>query len=198
MKWYTAVGVKIESPEGTFRVRVGTMVKDLLGMECYIWNTLLWAFVGEKQIYGRMLRLLSLTFPEGSVQAKADLEDFKNSFQRLLIRGLITFRESDTREEAVRAAFRESSVAGVDRNFGERFLSFCESVADGKTLRSSLQMFQKNPLEREHRELLKTIQKSGAEGFCLKEATEEQLSAVIGLHGNKLLFIQSIKGELFG
>ena len=198
MKWFTAVGAKMESQEGVFRVRAGTSVKDLLGVECYIWNTLLWSFVEEEKVYERMLRLLRLAFPTETVKTEIGLKAFQSSFQRLQTRGLVTFREADTWQEAEKAVFRESVVVCVDRSFGERFLLFCEGVAAGGSLSHSLRVFQKTPLEREHREILKTIQDSGIEGFCLQEAAEEQLNEVIELHRNKLLFVQSVKGELLG
>lgn len=64
MRWYTAVGVKMEHPGGLFCVQVGTENKILSGMEIFIWNALLWSFVEETQIYGRMVQLLKAVFPE--------------------------------------------------------------------------------------------------------------------------------------
>ena len=45
MRWYTAVGVKMEHLGGLFCVQVGTENKILSGMEIFIWNALLWSFV---------------------------------------------------------------------------------------------------------------------------------------------------------
>ncbi len=198
MKWYTAVGAKTESLDGTFCVRAGSSQKELLGAECYIWNALLWSFVEKEQIYERVCYLLRLAFPEERAKTEIAPETFQSSFQRLQTRGLVAFRETDTPEEAAKAVFCESAVACVDRSFGERFLLFCESVAEGETLKSSLNIFRKHPLERDYRELLKTIRDSGADGFGLQKATEEQRKEAIELYRNKLLFIQSVKGELFG
>ncbi len=198
MKWYTAVGVKMEGSDGAFCVRAGSRQKDLLGAECYIWNALLWSFVEEEQIYKRMRYLLRLAFPEETAKTEIAPETFQSCFQRLQTRGLVTFRETDTPEEAARAVFQESTVTCVDRSFGERFLLFCEGVAEGNTLKNSLQVFRKHPLERSYRELLKTIRDSGADGFGLQKATKEQRNKVIELYRNKLLFIQSVKGELLG
>lgn len=47
MRWYTAVGVKMEHLGGLFCVQVGTENKILSGMEIFIWNALLWSFVGR-------------------------------------------------------------------------------------------------------------------------------------------------------
>lgn len=193
MKWYTAVGVKTECPDDVFRIRTGKQEKDLLGVECYIWNTLLWSFVEEGQIYGRMTRLLNLAFPEDPVKAKVDLEEFRACFERLLIRELVISQEAESLKEAARELFKTASVTCVRRTFGERFLAFCESAAFGSPIKSALQVFKKNPLEASYKHLLKTIQDNGEMGLPLKEAEEGTLKAVIELYQNKLLFIQSVK-----
>lgn len=193
MKWYTAVGVKTECPDDVFRIRTGKQEKDLLGVECYIWNTLLWSFVEEGQIYGRMTGLLNLAFPEDPVKAKVNPEEFRACFERLLIRELVISQEAQTPGKAARELFKTASVTCVRRTFGERFLAFCESAAFGNPIRSALQAFKKNPLEESHKHLLKTIQDNGEMGFPLKETEEGILKAVIELYQNKLLFIQSVK-----
>ena len=65
MRWYTAVGVKMEHLGGLFCVQVGTENKILSGMEIFIWNALLWSFVEETQIYGRMVQ-----FVKGCISGK--------------------------------------------------------------------------------------------------------------------------------
>lgn len=118
MKWYTAVGVKTECPDDVFCIRTGKQEKDLLGVECYIWNTLLWSFVEEGQIYGRMTGLLNLAFPEEPVKAKVDLEEFRACFERLLIRELVISQEAQTPGKAARELFKTASVtcAGLSGN----------------------------------------------------------------------------------
>ena len=88
MRWYTAVGVKMESAGGAFLVRVGEDTKNLLGVECYVWNTLLWTFAEETKIYGRMVRLLELSFPGQPEKTDIDQEEFSLCLRRLLARGL--------------------------------------------------------------------------------------------------------------
>lgn len=193
MKWYTAVGVKIESTDGAFCVRVGQDTKNLLGVECYVWNTLLWSFVEEAGIYGRMLRLLRLSFPGRPAKTEIDREEFRLCLRRLLARGLAACRESGTMEGAAEAFLQEANVACVGRTWGERFLTCCESIADGNTLRDSVQVFQKKPLERAHGQLLRDIRGSGKAGFSLEKPETELLQAILGLYKSKLLFIQSIK-----
>ncbi len=198
MKWYTAVGVKIESEDGTFLVRLGRDTKNLLGAECYIWNTLLWSFIEEAEIYERMVWLLRLSFPEHPEKAEIGREQFACSLRRLLTRGLVTCREDETVEGAADALLETADVACVGRSWGERFLLFCENVADGTPLRYSLQAFWKLPAEKTHKQILRAIRGSGASGFSLKEAGEEQREAVMELYRKRLLFIQSVKEESIG
>lgn len=193
MKWYTAVGVKIESTGGTFRVRVGKDTKNLLGVECYVWNTLLWSFVEETKIYGRMEGLLKLTFPGQPEKTDIDQEEFLLCLRRLLARGLVVCRENETMEGAAEMFLQAAHVACVGRTWGDRFLLFCESIADGNTLRESVQVFQKRPLEKAYGQFLRSIRNSGKEGFVLEGAERERLQTVLELYKSKLLFIQSIK-----
>lgn len=131
MRWYTAVGVKMEHPGGLFCVQVGTENKILSGMEIFIWNALLWSFVEETQIYGRMVQLLKAVFPEKDLDGKTGKDEFNFCFRRLITRGLITFCECETEKEAAENLLQNAIVARVMRNSGERFLMFCESFACG-------------------------------------------------------------------
>lgn len=193
MKWYTAVGVKLESRDGVFRVRAGRDTKNLLGVECYVWNTLLWSFTQEAEIYERMVWLLRLAFPGQPEKADIDREEFLLCFRRLLTRGLVVYRENETMEGAAETFLKAANVACVGRTWGERFLSFCESAADGGTFRDSVRVFRKNPLEKAHRQLLKDIRSGGETGFSLERADEKLLWDIMELHQNRLLFIQSVK-----
>lgn len=195
MKWYTAVGVKIESADGAFRVRVGRDTKNLLGVECYVWNTLLWSFVEETEVYGRMVWLLKLAFPGQPEKTDIDREEFLLCLRRLLTRGLVACRENETMEGAAEAFLRAANVACVGRTWGERFLLFCKSAADGSTVRDSVRVFQKSPLEKEYRQLLRIIRGSGKKGFSIEGSEGELLCTALKLYKGKLLFIQSVKEE---
>lgn len=195
MKWYTAVGVKMESTGGVFRVRTGLEVKHLLGAECYLWNTLLWTFVREYEIYERMQWLLNLSFPEEPEKSRVEPDEFTYAFRRLLQRELLIFCEEETKEAAAGKLLKSASVACVNDSFGERFLTFCECMVGGSRFYDSLQVFKKKPIEQTYRKLLKEIQGRGKAGFPLKE-TDGLLEAVIELHQHKLLFIQSVKEGL--
>lgn len=127
------------------------------------------------------------------MRAKVNPEEFRACFERLLTRELVICQEAETPGEAARALFQTASVTCVRRSFGERFLSFCESVALGSSMKSALQAFKKNPLEESYKHLIKTIQDNGEMGFLLQEEGEGTLKAAIELYQNKLLFIRSVK-----
>ena len=197
MRWYTAVGVKMESAGGAFLVRVGEDTKNLLGVECYVWNTLLWTFAEETKIYGRMVRLLELSFPGQPEKTDIDQEEFSLCLRRLLARGLVVCRENETMEGVAEVFLKAAHVACVGRTWGERFLSFCESIAEGNPLQESVRVFQNKTQEKANEELLREIRGSGKEGFSLEGAEGKILQAVLELYKSKLLFIQSIKKEGF-
>ena len=92
--------MKLESRDGAFRVRAGRDTKNLLGVECYVWNTLLWSFTQEAEIYERMVWLLKLTFPGQPEKTDIDREEFQLCLRRLLTRGLVACREAETMEGA--------------------------------------------------------------------------------------------------
>ena len=190
--------MKIESVDGAFRVRVGRDTKNLLGVECYVWNTLLWSFVEETEVYGRMVWLLKLAFPGQPEKTDIDREEFLLCLRRLLTRGLVACRGNETMEGAAEAFLRAANVVCVGRTWGERFLLFCGYAAEGMPLRYSLQAFQKLPEEKTHKHLLRDIRGKGTAGFSMKEIGEEQRGAVLELYRKKLLFIQSVKEGSIG
>ena len=161
MRWYTAVGVKMDQPGGSFCVQVGAEKKILSGMEIYIWNALLWSFVEETQIYERMVQLLKAVFPGKNVDEKTGKDEFDFCFRRLSGRGLIAFRDCDTLKEAAEHLLKNAIVVRVMRNGGERFLMFCESFSCGTPFLKAIRVFRKEPLERTYQEFLLEIQHCG-------------------------------------
>ena len=172
MRWYTAVGVKMEHLGGLFCVQVGTENKILSGMEIFIWNALLWSFVEETQIYGRMVQLLKAVFPEKDLDGKTGKDEFNFCFRRLITRGLIIFCECETEKEAAENLLQNAIVARVMRNSGERFLMFCESFACGTSFWKALRVFKKEPMEERYRQFLLKIEKCGEVRYYL-ETTEQ-------------------------
>lgn len=195
VRWYMAVGVKMEQQGGLFCVQVGTENKILSGMEIYIWNALLWSFVEETQIYGRMVQLLKAVFPEKDLEGKTGKDEFDFCFRRLIGRGLITFCECETQKEAAENLLQNATVAKVMRNGGERFLMFCESFACGTPFGKALRVFKKEPMEETHRQLLLELQKCGEVRHYLETAEQpnEILEILYLLYQKKILFIRSVK-----
>lgn len=195
MRWYTAVGVKMERQGGLFCVQVGTENKILSGMEIYIWNALLWSFVEETQIYGRMVQLLRAVFPEKDLEGKTGKDEFNFCFRRLTGRGLVTFCECETQKEAAENLLQNATVAKVMRNGGERFLMFCESFACGTPFWKALRVFKKDPMEKKHRQFLMELQKCGEVRHYLEttEQPHEKLEMLYLLYQKKILFICSVK-----
>ncbi len=99
-------GGKMEHPGGLFCVQVGTENKILSGMEIFIWNSLLWSFVEETQIYGRMVQLLKAVFPEKDLDGKTGKDEFNFCFRRLITRGLIIFCECETEKKQQKTCCR--------------------------------------------------------------------------------------------
>lgn len=196
MRWYTAIGAKIEQPGGAFCVQVKTEKKILSGMEIYIWNTLIWSFVEETQIYERMRKLMKLAFPEKGEESMGE-DEFQFCFRRLVSRGLLVYREADTPREAAYQMFRNAAVIRVMRNGGERFLMFCESYACGTPFLKACKVFRKDALEKLYRKNLFEIQNCGEVRWYLDTAEnpKEILNMFYLLYQKKLLFIHSVKEE---
>lgn len=192
MRWYTAVGVKMEHLGGLFCVQVGTENKILSGMEIFIWNALLWSFVEETQIYGRMVQLLKAVFPEKDLDGKTGKDEFNFCFRRLITRGLIIFCECETEKEAAENLLQNAIVARVMRNSGERFLMFCESFACGTSFWKALRVFKKEPMEERYRQFLLKIEKCGEVRYYLEttEQPNEILEMLSLLYQKKILFIR--------
>ena len=75
MKWYTAIGCKMEDDEGRLLVKVGGQEKVLTEMEAMLWRPYL-ELCAENKIYSQMYRVLCITFGEAHATEWADEEDF--------------------------------------------------------------------------------------------------------------------------
>ena len=69
MKWYTAIGCKMEDDEGRLLVKIGGQEKVLTEMEAMLWAALTWSLCAENKIYSQMYRVLCITFglPWGTI-----------------------------------------------------------------------------------------------------------------------------------
>lgn len=217
MKWYTAIGVKRNSADRRFCVRCGTEEKILTGMEIQIWSTLLWAFCEEKDIFGRMMGLLSLAFGEAEAQKKATEGEFQYCLRRLETRGLIASCEGETAEDAVEGLIRRATMVRGECSRQEKMRLFLNSMKMGKGLRFSLRAFARTTLTEEEENLLKRLDEDGRIDIHLrqlenkadqvaalvagddtkfsKSVQQEFLADVIALYGRKQLMIESIRRE---
>ena len=83
MKWYTAIGCKMEDDEGRLLVKIDGQEKVLTEMEGMLWAALTWSLCAENRIYSQMYRVLCLTFGEEYATEWADEEDFLFCLRRL-------------------------------------------------------------------------------------------------------------------
>ena len=54
MKWYTAIGCKMEDDEGRLLVKIDGQEKVLTEMEGMLWAALTWSLCAENRIYSQM------------------------------------------------------------------------------------------------------------------------------------------------
>ena len=210
MKWYTAVGIKVNHYDGKFHVRNHKYEEKVLcGMEIFLWTSLLWAFTEESGIYIRIKYLLDFTFPDGN-RKEVDVEEFKYCLRRLCMRGLITACEGDTKEEAAAELMRKATVELTNASFHDRYISFLTSLVHGNGFRFSLKAFKKKPLEKSHRKLLERLKEQGeivlyleeiqAEGteygqnaFGVCERQKEFLHIIMELYKKKIITIRTVE-----
>ena len=60
MKWYTAIGCKMEDDEGRLLVKIDGQEKVLTEMEGMLWAALTWSLCAENRIYSQMYRYYAL------------------------------------------------------------------------------------------------------------------------------------------
>lgn len=220
MKWYTAIGIKINSGKKEFCVQVGEREKVLRGMEIYIWTALLWAFCEQEAVYERMKKLLQITFGENEAKRKICQEEYDFCFRRLCIRGLIVCCESEKMEDAAICLMKAAVLKPSQIRKGEQIKNFWDSLKIGRGLRFSLKAFHKQNLEDNERQLLEKIEKCGnvamhletirskpcynwllpGDPEVLKEFREimqkEFLADVLALYGKKLVSISYVGREV--
>ena len=83
MKWYTAIGCKMEDDEGRLLVKIGGQEKVLTEMEAMLWAALTWSLCAENKIYSRCTVSYVLHFGEAHATEWADEEDFLFCLRRL-------------------------------------------------------------------------------------------------------------------
>ena len=136
MKWYTAIGCKMEDDEGRLLVKIGGQEKVLTEMEAMLWAALTWSLCAENKIYSQMYRVLCITFGEAHATEWADEEDFLFCLRRLKKRGLVAECDGESKEEALWLLLSKSVVVPVTDSFSERLGAFADDLALGKGLKS--------------------------------------------------------------
>lgn len=201
-KWYTSIGRKTGHGDGKFYVRIGTEEKVLVGLEIYLWSSMLWCFTLEEFIYGRLQKLLRFTFPDDSTKS-FDVEAYQYCFRRLCNRGLVVMAEGENEEKAKANLFRTAIVETQSVTLSERLYMFLTSLANGHGIRFSLGAFHKQGINNQERELLRCFQKCGEIAQYLEEMQDKEnmqesfLCNVATLYKKKLLLIQKVGKEVY-
>lgn len=154
MKWYTAIGCKMEDDEGRLLVKIDGQEKVLTEMEGMLWAALTWSLCAENRIYSQMYRVLCLTFGEEYATEWADEEDFLFCLRRLKKRGLVAECDGESKEEALWLLLSKSVVSPVTDSFSERLGAFADDLALGKGLKIALRAFKRPVFTYEERMVL--------------------------------------------
>lgn len=161
MKWYTAIGCKMEDDEGRLLVKIGGQEKVLTEMEAMLWAALTWSLCAENKIYSQMYRVLCITFGEAHATEWADEEDFLFCLRRLKKRGLVAECEGENKEEALQFLLSKSVVAPVVDSFSGRVREFAENLALGKGIKAAMRALKKPVFTYEELRVLQQISRNG-------------------------------------
>ena len=168
MKWYTAIGCKMEDDEGRLLVKIDGQEKVLTEMEGMLWAALTWSLCAENRIYSQMYRVLCLTFGEEYATEWADEEDFLFCLRRLKKRGLVA--ECD----------------GTD-SFSERLGAFADDLALGKGLKIALRAFKRPVFTYEERMVLQQLAGGGYIPYHLAELTRQAGAVPLSVEERKIV-----------
>ena len=173
MKWYTAIGCKMEDDEGRLLVKIGGQEKVLTEMEAMLWAALTWSLCAENKIYSQMYRVLCITFGEAHATEWADEEDFLFCLRRLKKRGLVAECDGTSKEEALWFLLSKSVVSPARDSLFERLGAFADDLALGKGLKIALRAFKSPVLTYEERMVLQQIAGNGYVPYHLAELTRQ-------------------------
>ena len=173
MKWYTAIGCKMEDDEGRLLVKIDGQEKVLTEMEGMLWAALTWSLCAENRIYSQMYRVLCLTFGEEYATEWADEEDFLFCLRRLKKRGLVAECDGASKEEALWFLLSKSVVSPARNSLFERLGIFADDLALGKGLKIALRAFKSPVLTYEERMVLQQIAGNGYVPYHLAELTRQ-------------------------
>ena len=175
MKWYTAIGCKMEDDEGRLLVKIGGQEKVLTEMEAMLWAALTWSLCAENKIYSQMYRVLCIKFGEAHATEWADEEDFLFCLRRLKKRGLVAECDGESKEEALWLLLSKSVVVPVTDSFSERLGAFADDLALGKGLKIALRAFKRPVFTYEERMVLQQLAGGGYIPYHLQKSEGIQL-----------------------
>ena len=187
MKWYTAIGCKMEDDEGRLLVKIGGQEKVLTEMEAMLWAALTWSLCAENKIYSQMYRVLCITFGEAHATEWADEEDFLFCLRRLKKRGLVAECDGESKEEALWLLLSKSVVSPVTDSFSERLGAFADDLALGKGLKIALRAFKRPVFTYEERMVLQQIAGGGYIPYFLAELTRQAGAVPLSVEERKIV-----------
>mgnify|MGYP000636014248 FL=1 len=193
MKWYTAIGCKMEDDEGRLLVKIDGQEKVLTEMEGMLWAALTWSLCAENRIYSQMYRVLSLTFGEEYATEWADEEDFLFCLRRLKKRGLVAECDGASKEEALWFLLSKSVVSPARDSFFERLGAFADDLALGKGLKIALRAFKSPVLTYEERMVLQQIAGNGYVPYHLAELTRQAGAVPLSVEERKNVQNQALQ-----
>lgn len=187
MKWYTAIGCKMEDDEGRLLVKIGGQEKVLTEMEAMLWAALTWSLCAENKIYSQMYRVLCITFGEAHATEWADEEDFLFCLRRLKKRGLVAECDGESKEEALWLLLSKSVVSPVTDSFSERLGAFADDLALGKGLKIALRAFKRPVFTYEERMVLQQLAGGGYIPYHLAELTRQAGAVPLSVEERKIV-----------
>ena len=187
MKWYTAIGCKMEDDEGRLLVKIDGQEKVLTEMEGMLWAALTWILCAENRIYSQMYRVLCLTFGEEYATEWADEEDFLFCLRRLKKRGLVAECDGESKEEALWLLLSKSVISPVTDSFSERLGAFADDLALGKGLKIALRAFKRPVFTYEERMVLQQLAGGGYIPYHLAELTRQAGAVPLSVEERKIV-----------
>ena len=187
MKWYTAIGCKMEDDEGRLLVKIGGQEKVLTEMEAMLWAALTWSLCAENKIYSQMYRVLCITFGEAHATEWADEEDFLFCLRRLKKRGLVAECDGASKEEALWFLLSKSVVSPARNSLFERLGTFADDLALGKGQKIALRAFKSPVLTYEERMVLQQIAGNGYVPYHLAELTRQAGAVPLSVEERKIV-----------
>ena len=193
MKWYTAIGCKMEDDEGRLLVKIGGQEKVLTEMEAMLWAALTWSLCAENKIYSQMYRVLCITFGEAHATEWADEEDFLFCLRRLKKRGLVAECDGTSKEEALWFLLSKSVVSPARDSLFERLGAFADDLALGKGLKIALRAFKSPVLTYEEQMVLQQIAGNGYVPYHLAELTRQAGAVPLSVEERKKVQNQALQ-----